>query len=71
MCVCVCVCVCVYVCLIYIYTHRWKKYLTQLQIVQFVIDIGACVYASSHEPVVGPLGLGWLNRPHCNGTLTV
>lgn len=48
----------------------WKKYLTQLQIVQFVIDIGACVYASSHEPVVGPLGLGWLKRPHCNGTLT-
>ena len=47
----------------------WKKYLTQFQIVQFVIDIAACVYASSHEPVVGPLGLGWLNRPHCNGTL--
>ena len=23
----------------------------------------------SHEPVVGGLGMGWLNRPHCNGTL--
>jgi len=47
----------------------WKKYLTQFQIVQFVIDIAACVYASSHEPVVGGLGLSWLQRPHCNGTL--
>jgi len=49
----------------------WKIYLTQLQIVQFVIDIAACVYASSHEPVIGGLGLAGLlsPRPMCNGTL--
>lgn len=49
----------------------WKRYLTQLQIVQFVVDIAACVYASSHEPVVSGLGLGALlsGRASCNGTL--
>lgn len=49
----------------------WKKYLTQLQIVQFIIDIAACVYASWHEPVLGGLGLSkfFPNAAWCNGTL--
>mmetsp|Transcript_55703 Transcript_55703/g.113880 ORF Transcript_55703/g.113880 Transcript_55703/m.113880 type:complete len:288 (-) Transcript_55703:54-917(-) len=47
----------------------WKKYLTQFQIIQFVVDIAACVYASSHEPIMTEIGLGALNRPYCHGTL--
>mmetsp|Transcript_3514 Transcript_3514/g.7725 ORF Transcript_3514/g.7725 Transcript_3514/m.7725 type:complete len:294 (+) Transcript_3514:61-942(+) len=49
----------------------WKRYLTQLQIVQFVVDIAACVYASSHEPVISGLGISrfFPQRPRCNGTL--
>mmetsp|Transcript_24149 Transcript_24149/g.46782 ORF Transcript_24149/g.46782 Transcript_24149/m.46782 type:complete len:295 (+) Transcript_24149:206-1090(+) len=49
----------------------WKKYLTQLQILQFVIDIAACVYASWHEPVLSGVGLSkyFPNAAECNGTL--
>jgi len=50
----------------------WKKYLTQLQITQFVIDIAACVYASWHEPVLSGLGISayFPKAAECNGTLT-
>lgn len=57
-------------------TVWWKKYLTQLQILQFIIGIAACVYASSHEPVLAGFGASGLYKRifgaeavYCHGTL--
>lgn len=54
----------------------WKKYLTQIQIVQFVIDIGVCCYCATQGPFLEMVrAWDWftivteISPKYCHGTL--